>query len=143
MLPKGIGKNHPRSDGQQASVAPSGFSKGGWPRRASFLEKWVAPSQLASLLIVAGGHRQLYDNVSAALARIREAARECAAVRLREVAHRLRMLFSTFSATTGDAAARLETMGESGRQADASSTLDNLTELVGPVIGGAVDRGIA
>ena len=80
---------------------------------------------------MAGGHRQRCDDVPAALARIREAALECGAVRLREEAHRLRGLFSTLSTTAGEAAARLETMGERGQQAYAASILDSLTELVG------------
>ena len=66
-----------------------------------------------------------------ALARVREAVHERDAPRLREAAHRLRGLLSTFSTLAGAEAARLETMGASGQLDDAASTLDGLAELVG------------
>jgi two-component system, sensor histidine kinase and response regulator len=49
---------------------------------------------------------------------------------LREAAHELRGLLSTFSAMAAAEAVRLETMGTSGRLDDAASTLDGLTEMV-------------
>jgi len=66
-----------------------------------------------------------------ALARVGEAVQEGDAPRLREAAHRLRGLLSTFSATAAEAAARLEEMG-AGEQLDAApSVLEGLTEMVG------------
>jgi HPt (histidine-containing phosphotransfer) domain-containing protein len=66
-----------------------------------------------------------------ALARVREAVQENEAQRLREAAHGLRGLLSTFSATAAEAAARLEAIGAGGQLDDAASTLDGLTEMVG------------
>jgi two-component system sensor histidine kinase/response regulator len=70
-------------------------------------------------------------NAPGALAQVREAVREGDAARLREAAHSLRGLFSTFSATAARAASGLEKMGASGRLDAAPSTLDGLTEIVG------------
>jgi two-component system, sensor histidine kinase and response regulator len=69
-------------------------------------------------------------NAPGALARVREAIRGRDAPRLREAAHRLRGLLSTFSATAAEAAARLEMMGAGGQLDEAASTLDGLTEMV-------------
>jgi CheY-like chemotaxis protein len=66
-----------------------------------------------------------------ALARVREAVQEGAAPRLREAAHALHGLLSTFSATAAAEAARLETMGIGGQLDDAAATLDGLAEMVG------------
>jgi two-component system, sensor histidine kinase and response regulator len=60
----------------------------------------------------------------------RDAADRRDASRLREAAHELRGLLSTFSAMAAAEAVRLETMGTSGRLDDAASTLDGLTEMV-------------
>jgi hypothetical protein len=49
---------------------------------------------------------------------------------LRETAHGLRGMLSTFSAMAAAEAARLETMGASGQLDDAASTLDVLAEMV-------------
>ena len=49
---------------------------------------------------------------------------------MREAAHELRGLLSTFSAMAAAEAARLETMGAGGQLDDAASTLDGLTEMV-------------
>jgi HPt (histidine-containing phosphotransfer) domain-containing protein len=70
-------------------------------------------------------------NTPGALARVREAVQGGDAPRLREAAHRLRGLLSTFSATAAEAAARLETMGAGGQLDDAAATLDDLAEMVG------------
>ena len=64
------------------------------------------------------------------LARVREAVQEHDAPRMREAAHRLRGLLSTFSAMAAAEAARLETMGAGGQLDAAASTLDGLAELV-------------
>jgi two-component system sensor histidine kinase/response regulator len=64
------------------------------------------------------------------LARVHEAVQDRDAQRLREAAHRLRGLLSTFSATAAETAARLEAMGAGGQLDDAASTLDGLTEMV-------------
>jgi two-component system sensor histidine kinase/response regulator len=58
------------------------------------------------------------------LARVRSAVNQQDALQLREAAHELRGLLSTFSAMAAAEAARLETMG-------AASTLDGLIEMVG------------
>jgi hypothetical protein len=50
---------------------------------------------------------------------------------LRDAAHQLRGLLSTFSATAARATLELEEMGASGRLDAASSTLEGLAELVG------------
>jgi two-component system sensor histidine kinase/response regulator len=69
--------------------------------------------------------------VPGSLAQVRDAIREGDAARLRERAHRLRGLLSTFSATAARATRKLEDLGASGQLAAAASTLDDLTELVG------------
>jgi two-component system sensor histidine kinase/response regulator len=78
--------------------------------------------------------RKLIDvfqaDAPAALRRIGEAVRERDAPRLREEAHRLRGLLSTFSATTAAEAARLEAMGASGQPDLAARALEELTEMV-------------
>jgi two-component system sensor histidine kinase/response regulator len=70
-------------------------------------------------------------DIPGSLARVCEAVQERDAQRLREAAHRLRGLLSSFSATAAAEAARLETMGAGGQLDDAASTLDGLTEMVG------------
>jgi CheY-like chemotaxis protein len=69
-------------------------------------------------------------NAPGALARVCGAVQEGDTSRLREAAHRLRGLLSTFSAMAAAEAARLETMGAGGQLDDAASTLDGLTEMV-------------
>ncbi len=66
-----------------------------------------------------------------ALARVRDAVDQQDASRLREAAHELRGLLSTFSAMAAAEAARLETMGAGGQLDDAASTFDGLAEMVG------------
>jgi two-component system, sensor histidine kinase and response regulator len=71
------------------------------------------------------------------LARIRDAVDQRDASRLREAAHELRGLISTFSAMAAAQTARLETMGASDQLDDAASTLDGLSEMVerlGPLL---------
>jgi CheY-like chemotaxis protein len=65
-----------------------------------------------------------------ALARVRDAVDQRDGSRLREAAHELRGMLSTFSAMAGAESARLETMGASGQLDDAASTLDGLVEMV-------------
>jgi HPt (histidine-containing phosphotransfer) domain-containing protein len=67
----------------------------------------------------------------ASLERVRDAVREGDAARLREEAHSLRGLLSTFSTTAARAALELEEMGASGRLDDAASALEGLSEVVG------------
>jgi two-component system sensor histidine kinase/response regulator len=67
----------------------------------------------------------------ASLARVRDAVQQGDAARLREAAHHLRGLLSTFSTTAARAARELEEMGAGGELAAAASTLDGLTEMVG------------
>ena len=66
-----------------------------------------------------------------ALARVRDAVDQRDTSRLREAAHELRGLLSTFSAMAAAEAARLETMGAGGELDAAASTLDVLAEMVG------------
>jgi PAS domain S-box-containing protein len=65
-----------------------------------------------------------------ALARLRDAVAERDRSQLRERAHELRGMLSTFSALAAAEAARLETMGAGGPIDDAASTLDGLIEIV-------------
>jgi two-component system sensor histidine kinase/response regulator len=65
------------------------------------------------------------------LARVRIAVNQQDALQLREAAHELRGLLSTFSAMAAAEAARLETTGAGGQLDDAASTLDGLIEMVG------------
>jgi two-component system sensor histidine kinase/response regulator len=74
--------------------------------------------------------RGFQADTSGALARVRDAVDQQDASRLREAAHALRGLLSTFSAIAAAEAARLETMGDSGQLDEAASTLDGLTEMV-------------
>ncbi|HWE36476.1 MAG TPA: PAS domain S-box protein [Isosphaeraceae bacterium] len=66
-----------------------------------------------------------------ALERLREAVEGHEAPRVREAAHRLRGLLSTFSATAAAEAARLEAMGAGGQLDDAARAFGGLSELVG------------
>ncbi len=74
--------------------------------------------------------RVFQSNVPGSLARVQEAITRQDPAQLRESAHELRGLLSTFSATAAEAAARLETMGADGQLDEAASTLDGLSELV-------------
>jgi two-component system sensor histidine kinase/response regulator len=72
-----------------------------------------------------------------ALARVSDAVDRESAPRLREAAHALRGLFSTFSTTAAKVAARLEAMGAGGQLDDAASTLADLSEMMerlGPLL---------
>ena len=61
---------------------------------------------------------------------VRDAVNQQDASRLREAAHELRGLLSTFSAMAAAEAARLETMGAGGQLDEAASTLDGLSAMV-------------
>jgi two-component system sensor histidine kinase/response regulator len=65
-----------------------------------------------------------------ALARVRDAVDQRDASRMREAAHALRGLLSTFSALAAAEAKRLETMGACGQLDDAALSIDGLTEMV-------------
>jgi HPt (histidine-containing phosphotransfer) domain-containing protein len=65
-----------------------------------------------------------------AVARVRDAVDQRDASRLREAAHWLRGVLSTFSAIAAAEAARLETIGAGGHLDDAAPTLDGLIEIV-------------
>ncbi|SIO27945.1 PAS domain S-box-containing protein [Singulisphaera sp. GP187] len=71
------------------------------------------------------------------LARVREAIQEGDPARLREAAHHLRGLLSTFSTTAAQAALELEAIGTSGQLDAAPSILTGLTDMVrrlGPLL---------
>ena len=78
--------------------------------------------------------RVFQANAPASLARVRDAVQEGDAARLREAAHHLRGLLSTFSTTAARAALELEEMGASGNLDAAPSTLEVLTEVVGQLV---------
>jgi CheY-like chemotaxis protein/HPt (histidine-containing phosphotransfer) domain-containing protein len=85
--------------------------------------------------------RVFRDNAPGSLARVREAIARRDPDHLREAAHRLRGLLSTFSATAAEAAARLEAMGAGGGLDEAAATLDGLAERVGRL--GSVLEGLS
>jgi two-component system, sensor histidine kinase and response regulator len=70
------------------------------------------------------------NNAPGSLARVQEAIARQDPARLRESAHRLRGLLSTFSSEAAQAAARLEAMGAGGQLDEAAATLDGLAEMV-------------
>jgi PAS domain S-box-containing protein len=65
-----------------------------------------------------------------ALDRIRDAVRGRATARLRDEAHQLRGIVSTFSAAAAEVTLRLEEAGAGGRFDDAESLIANLAEIV-------------
>ena len=82
------------------------------------------------------------------LARVCNAVDQQDASRLREAAHELRGLLSTFSAVAAAKAARLETMAAGGQLDAAASTLDIVAEMVERLAaqlaaGGTLDRSAA
>jgi CheY-like chemotaxis protein len=73
-------------------------------------------------------------NVPDALDRLREAVRTRGAARLRDEAHQLRGILSTFSAAAAEVTLRLEEAGAGGRFNDADSLIDTLAEMVGRLV---------
>ena len=74
--------------------------------------------------------RIFQNNLPGSLARVQEAIARHDPAQLRESAHQLRGLLSTFSPKAAQAAARLEGMGAGGQLDDAAATLDGLTAMV-------------
>ena len=77
------------------------------------------------------------NNVPGCLARVQEAIARQDPAQLRESAHHLRGLLSTFSPEAAQAAARLEAMGAGGELGDAASTFETLADLIerlGPLL---------
>ena len=70
-------------------------------------------------------------NISGSLAQVQEAITRADPERLRESAHQLRGLVSTFSTKAAQAAALLEAMGVGGEFGDAASTFGTLTDMIG------------
>ena len=70
------------------------------------------------------------NNLPGSLARVQEAIARRDPAQLRESAHQLRGLLSTFSPEAAQAAARLEAMGAGGELGDAASTFETLAELI-------------
>jgi two-component system, sensor histidine kinase and response regulator len=68
------------------------------------------------------------NSISGSLAQVHEAITRAGPQRLRESAHQLRGLLSTFSTEAAEGAALLEAMGASGQIGDAASTFDGLAE---------------
>ena len=81
--------------------------------------------------------RVFQNNVPGSLARVQEAIARQDPAQLRESAHQLRGLLSTFSSEAAQAAARLEAMGAGGELGDAASTFETLAEMIerlGPLL---------
>jgi PAS domain S-box-containing protein len=78
--------------------------------------------------------RHFQSLVPSRLAEVREALRDRNAPRLREAAHKLGGMVSSFSATAAEAAALLERLGGEGRIEEATQTYSQLTEIVGKLI---------
>ena len=70
------------------------------------------------------------DNLPGSLARVQEAIARRDPAELRESAHQLRGLLSTFSPEAAQAAARLEAMGAGGDLGDAASTFETIADLI-------------
>jgi two-component system, sensor histidine kinase and response regulator len=75
--------------------------------------------------------RVFKDNISGSLVRVQEAITRADPERLRESAHQLRGLVSTFSTKAAQAAARLEAIGAAGEFGDAASTFGTLADMIG------------
>ncbi len=71
------------------------------------------------------------DNLPGSLARVQEAIARRDPAQLRESAHQLRGLLSTFSSEAAQAAARLEAIGAGGELGDAASAFETLSDMVG------------
>ncbi len=71
------------------------------------------------------------NNVAGSLARVQGSITRQDPARLRESAHQLRGLLSTFSARAAQAAALLEAMGAGGVLVDAAAAFESLTDLIG------------
>src|SRR5262249_39845612 len=78
--------------------------------------------------------RHFQTFVPSRLAEVSEALREQNAPRLREAAHKLGGMVSSFSVTAAEAAALLERQGSEGRIEEATQTHSRLTEIVGRLI---------
>ncbi len=81
--------------------------------------------------------RVFKDNISGSLAQVQEAITRADPDRLRESAHQLRGLVSTFSTKAAQAAALLEAMGADGRLDDAASTFEAIADMIerlGPLL---------
>ena len=81
--------------------------------------------------------RIFQNNVPGSLARVQEAIARQDPAHLRESAHQLRGLLSTFSPKAAQAAALLEAMGAGGELGDAASTFEALAEMIerlGPLL---------
>jgi two-component system, sensor histidine kinase and response regulator len=77
------------------------------------------------------------NNVPGSLARVQEAITRQDPAHLRESAHQLRGLLSTFSPKAAQAAALLEALGATGELGDAASTFATLADLIkrlGPIL---------
>ena len=77
------------------------------------------------------------NNAPGSLARVREAIARQDPAHLRESAHQLRGLLSTFSPKAAQAAALLESMGAGGELGDAASSFETLADLIerlGPLL---------
>jgi HPt (histidine-containing phosphotransfer) domain-containing protein len=70
------------------------------------------------------------NNLPGSLDRVQEAIARQDLVHLRESAHQLRGLLSTFSPEAAEAAARLEAMGAGGELDDAGSTFETLADMI-------------
>ena len=81
--------------------------------------------------------RLFLGNVSASLSRVERAIARQDPAQLRESAHQLRGLISTFSPKAAQAASELEAMGAGGEFGEAASTFEplaNLIERLGPIL---------
>ena len=81
--------------------------------------------------------RVFQSNVPGSLARVQEAITRQDPAQLRESAHQLRGLLSTFSPEAAQAAALLEAMGAGGELGDAASAFETLADLIerlGPLL---------
>jgi signal transduction histidine kinase/CheY-like chemotaxis protein/HPt (histidine-containing phosphotransfer) domain-containing protein len=86
----------------------------------------------ADLLRKMCGHFQTF--VPGRLAEVSDALQDRDAPRLREVAHKLGGMLSSFSATAAKAAALLEQLGNQGKIEEAIQTHSQLTEIVGRIL---------
>jgi HPt (histidine-containing phosphotransfer) domain-containing protein len=73
------------------------------------------------------------DNISGSLARVEEAINLADPHRLRESAHQLRGLLSTFSKKAARATSLLEAMGAAGEFGDSAFTFKTLANMTGPL----------
>ena len=81
--------------------------------------------------------RIFQNSMPSSLARVQKAVARQDATQLRESAHQLRGLLSTFSTEAAQAAALLEAMGAGGELGEAASTLETLADMIerlGPLL---------